>query len=333
MTSRTVILGAGLALVAFVGCDTDAPFDPVPIGDATVVVQAFYDHDLQPGFGGADRRAEGLRFQVVLRGSETAVAEGVTDELGVATMEKIPVGTYDLRVDPTYLADSLVVTEIDTTRITLTAGSTFGVAVGVTPVSGTVAEARALAEGRRIWVEGIALNRRGASLDQSIHVLGSDSVAIRVVLPASSPGAEGDSVRVLGRAVSSGATRHLVDGVAIVTSEALWPVAPREVAVGEVADAAGGTLDAHLVVAHDAVVADTLTIPFVGRRVTITDGEESFVALLRIQNGFETAPVPGTPVAALAGLLTPDPDAPGRWLLVPRSRSDALFGSPPPGGG
>ena len=60
--------------------------------------------------------------------------------------------------------------------------------------------------------------------------------------------------------------------------------------------------------------------------------DAEFEALLRVQNGFEDAPVVGTPVVALAGLLVPDPESPGRWLLVPRTRSDAVLGQPPTGG-
>lgn len=340
MTARAMVPAVAVALaLTLAGCqDTDAPFGPLPPGLAEVVVQGYYEYDLQAGFGGADQRAEGLRFQLVLPGSGTPVAEGVGDELGVVLMEKVPVGTYDLRVDPGYLADSLVVTDIDTTRVTLVPGSRETLSAGVTPVSGTLAEAREMPVGRRLWFDGVALNRRGSTPDQSVHVLGSDGAAVRVVLPAASSVSEGDSVRVLGRAVESGADRHLVDGVAIVVAAAEWPPVPVEVEVGEVSGARGGALDAQLVVVRDAVVTDTLTVPFVGRLITITgadaDGAEAdFVALLRIQNGYQTAPIPGTPVLSLTGLLTPDPNAPGRWLLVPRSRNDDLFGQPPMGGG
>ncbi|MEK9499425.1 hypothetical protein [Gaopeijia maritima] len=326
---------AVLALVgalALAGCDRDAPFGPLPPGEASVAVQAFYEYDRQAGFGGVDQRALGLRFQLTLPGSNTPVAEGAANEMGVVLLDRVPVGTYDLRVDPAFLGDSLVMTEIDTARVTLVPDDVLTLSVGVTPVSGTVAQARSLPEGRRLWVDGIALNGRGASFDQSIHVLGSDSSAVRVNLPTASPGSEGDSVRVLGRTVSNGATRYLADGLVVLVSEALRPVVAHEVEVAEVGDASGGSLDARLVVARDAVVADTLTVPFVGRRVTIQSGDDEFVALLRNQNGFDGPLVPGTPVVAIAGLLVPDPDTPGRWLMVPRSRNDALFGQLPSGG-
>lgn len=328
MKRGAVVLCSALAVAA---CDREAPFGPLPSGEASIAVQAYYEYDRVAGFGGADQVAEGLRFQLVLPGSGTPVVEGEADPLGVVLFERVPVGTYDLQVDPDFLADSLVVTEIDTTRVTVVPDDGLTFSVGVTPISGTVAEARAMPAGRRLWVQGIALNGRGASVDQSIHVLGSDSTAVRINLPTASSGSEGDSVRVLGRAVSSGATRYLADGLVTLVSEAQRPVVPREVEVAEVSDAAGGTLDALLVVARDAVVADTATVPFVGRRVTIRADDEEFVALLLNQNGFDGEIVPGTPVVALAGLLVPDSVVAGSWMLVPRGRNDALFGQPPAG--
>lgn len=319
---------AALSVLLLAGCDRDAPFGPLPPGEASVGVQAYYEYDHQSGFGGADVEAAGLRFQLVLPGSETPVVEGVADAMGIIALERVPVGTYDLRVAPSFLADTLVLADIDTTRITLVPDGAVTLSVGVTPPTRTLAEARSLPAGRRVWVEGIALNDRSASIDQSVHLLAGDSMALRASLPTSPGGSEGDSVKVLGRTTSEGSTRYLADGFLVVLADALRPVVPLDIEAAEVADAGGGVLDARLVVVRNAVVADTATVPSVGRRITVQDGDDTFVAILRSQNGFDGPVVPGMPVDALAGLLVPDTATPGAWVLVPRSRGDALFGQP-----
>lgn len=318
------------ALTGLSACDRDAPFGPDPSAEASIVLRAFYDYDAQAGFGGADRPATGLRFQVLLPGSSSPVVEAVADTSGAATLEGIPVGTYDLRVDPTFLGDSLVLTEIDSTRVTLTPDGVVSVTVGVSPPVMTIAAARALPEGRRVWIEGLALNRRGQSVDGAIHLLGGGGEALRTVFPSATGGAEGDSLRILGRTVNQGARRYLTDGRSLSLAQAVRPVLPLEVEVGAVADAGSGALDARLVLVRNAQVTDTASVPFVGTRVTVGNGDAEFEALLLSQNGFGATIVPGTPVIAMAGLLVPDPGAAGAWRLIPRGQGDVQFGTPPP---
>lgn len=329
MRARTLVL---LGLVpAVAACDRDQPFGPATTAEASITVGAFYDYDGQPGPSGNDQAAPGLRFQVTLPGSGTAVAEGVTDTTGVLTLDRIPVGTYDLRVDPAFLGDSLVLSQIDTTRVTLAPNDALAIAVGVTPPSATIAEARGLPQGRRVWVEGLALNARGESVDRAIHLLAGDGSAIRVTFPAAVPGSAGDSLRVLGRTSGTGDGRFLTDGRVIVLADQVRAVLPLEVTAARARTADGGALDARFVVVQDATVTEVATVPFAGTLLTIDDGTGSFRALLLTQNGFGQAVVPGTPVLGIAGLLVPDPDAGGTWRLVPRGGGDVEFGQPPGG--
>ncbi len=327
-TPTLVLLGSIAALTA---CDRDQPFGPVPTSEASITVGAFYDYDGQPGPTGNDQAASGLRFQVTLPGSGTAVVEGVTDSTGIVTLDQIPVGTYDLRVDPAFLGDSLVLSEIDTTRVTLAPNDALGIAVGVTPPDASIAEARGLPEGRRVWVEGLALNARGDSGDRAIHLLAGDGSAVRVTFPAAVAGTAGDSLRVLGRTSGTGAARFLVDGRVIVLANQVRAVLPLEVTAAEARTADGGALDARFVVVQNATVTDAATIPFSGTLLTIDDGTESFRALLLTQNGFGQTIVPGTPVVGIAGLLVPDPDVSGTWRMVPRGGGDVEFGQAPGG--
>lgn len=329
MRARALVL-LGLA-TAIAACDRDQPFGPVPTSEASITVGAFYDYDGQPGPTGTDQAAPGLRFQVTLPGSGTAVAEAVTDTTGVVTLDRIPVGTYDLRVDPAFLGDSLVLSEIDTTRVTLAPNDVLTVAVGVTPPSATIAEARGLPEGRRVWVEGLALNARGESVDRAIHLLAGDGSAIRVTFPAAVPGTAGDSLRVLGRTSGAGDGRFLTDGRVIVLADQVRAVLPLEVTAAQARTADDGVLDARFVVVQNATVTDTATVPFAGTLLTIDDGDATFRALLPTQNGFGQTVVPGTPVIGIAGLLVPDPDVGGTWRMVPRGGGDVEFGQPPGG--
>ncbi|MEQ9568643.1 MAG: hypothetical protein RLN75_00515, partial [Longimicrobiales bacterium] len=175
-----------------------------------------------------------------------------------------------------------------------------------------------------------ALNRRGQSVDGAIHLLGHGGDAMRAVFPSATGGSEGDSLRILGRTVGQGAGRHLVDGRSLLLAQSVRAVLPLEVAVGQVSTAGTGELDARLVVIRNAQVTDTVSVPFVGRVLTVGVGDAEFEALLLSQNGFGAPIVPGTPVISMAGLLVPDPDLAGAWQLIPRSQGDVQFGTPPP---
>jgi hypothetical protein len=322
-----------LGLVALAACDREPSFSIGPDGIATVNVQAYLEYDGQRGFGGFDQPAEGLRFELVLPGSGTAVASGVADEDGVIQLEQIRTGTYDLRVDPDYLGDTLVMANIDTTRVTLSPSDVVTVQVGVTPPTRTMAEARTLPEGRRVWITGMALNSRGTSIDRAVHVLEEGFGAMRVVFPAATGGAPGDSVRVLGRTVGTGSRRYLSDGLLRVVASAVRLIRPLEVSVAEARTAGGGALDARLVIIQGGTVTDTVTIPFVGLRLTVGGAANGVHVLLPQQNGFGSPNIaPGRPVVSITGLLVPE-DAPAQtWQIVPRGGGDVEFGPPPPGG-
>ncbi len=327
---RTLVVTlVGLSSLAG-GCTRDDPFGPLPGGLATVGVQAFLEYDGNPGFGGGDDPAPGLRFEVVLPGSSTAVATGVADATGQIVLEKIPIGTYDLRVDPAYLGDTLVVTQIDTTRVTLAPDMVFPIQVGVTPPTRSVSEARSLPEGRRVWITGMALNSRPSSVDGALHVLQEGDGAMRVVFPSAVPGAPGDSLRTLGSTVGSGSSRYLAGGWVAVLAQDVRPILPLQVSLDEARSAGGGAHDAKLVVVRTGVVSDTATVPFVGVHVTIADGPTTLTMLLRQQNGFGGAPPLGAPVNSVVGLLVPDPASPSTWRLVPRGQGDVSLGAPPP---
>ena len=326
-----------IATLAFVlavtACNRDEPFGPGIESMASLSVQAYFEYDDNAGIGGGDAPAPGVPIQVVLLGTNTPVVEGVADAMGDVEFPEIPVGTYDIRVDPAFLADSLVVAGIDSTRVTFAPGQARNFQVGLTPPSLTVAQVRALPLGRRAWITGMALNGRQSSVDGAVHVLEDGTSALRVNLPAASGGSAGDSVRALGTTAGTGSGRFFVSGRINVLAQSVRAIFPLEVDIGEARTAGGGQHAARLVVIRGGQVAGTSAIPFVGLRVSVQDGAETINVLLPQQNGFGTPNLPvGTPVVSIAGLLVQDPDATGAWRIVPRGGGDVSFGPPPAGG-
>ena len=330
--------GAGVAVVlgllaSVTACDREPEFGLAPEGEAAVRTQAYYEYDGAPGQGGRDAVAPGLRFEVLLPGSERVVASGAAASNGLVLLGDIPVGTYDLRVDPGYLADTLMVTGLDTTRVTLSVGDTVTIRAGVTPLTQSIADVRTLPEGRRVWIQGMALNSRASSVDGAVHVREAGVGALRVLFPAATGGAPGDSVRVLGLTQGIGSRRVLTDGLLTTLASSVRPVLPMEVDLETARTAGNGDLDADLVIVRGGTVTDVVSVPFVGFLLTVEDAGESVDVLLPLQNGFGGAAVqPGMPVVSITGLLVPDPEPSSTWRIVPRNGGDVQFGPAPPGG-
>ena len=332
---RRFLAGGAAALTVLVaGACEDAPEFGVGLqGRGTILLQAFYDYDGQQGASGADAAAPGLRFEVLLPGSNTAVASAVTNQSGLAELALIPTGSYALRVDPDYLADTLQLAWIDTTAVTFTPWDSVTVRVGVTPPTRSIADARTLPEGQRVWVEGMVLVSRGNSIDGSVHVRATGGGALRARFLAATGGAPGDSARILGVTVGQGARRDLDNALLSVLASAVRPILPVVVSVADARGAQAGALDADLVVIQEGVVTDVATIPFVGQEVTVSAGGASLEVVFLQQNGLGGAMVvPGTPVVSMTGVLVPDPNDLGRWQLVPRGQGDVQLGTPPGGG-
>lgn len=323
-----VSLAVALALT---GCNRDEPFGPGLEAVASLSVQAYFEYDDNSGFGGGDAPAPGVPIQILARGSGAAVLEDSADAEGTVDFPAIPVGTYEIRVDPAFLGDSLVVAFVDSTTVTFTPNQTRSFRVGLTPPTLSVAEVRALPLGRRVWVTGMALNSRPASIDGAVHILEGGSSALRINLPSASGGSEGDSIRALGTTAGTGDGRYLVDGRINVLAQSVRALFPLELTIGEARTAGGGQHAARLVLIRGGEVTDTATIPFVGLRVSVQAGTETVNLLLPQQNGFGTPNLPaGTPLISAAGLLLQDPDVPGAWRIVPRGAGEVSFGSPPP---
>jgi hypothetical protein len=317
-TPRWIGVTVALLGAALVGCG-NAGGDFVLDIDATGVVEGVVYWDLN----GTRELDEGdqpmgsvlVRLLVSEVGGTMAVA--VSDLAGQFRMRDIPVGRYAVRVDSTTLADTVQVVRIDTSVVRLDPGDTAAVAVAVGFPIVSVAGARNLGLGERVFVEGIALNRSGDFGDTTLHVADT-SGAIRATAirgPAVFPG---DSVRIRALIAARDGQPTIEDGTPFILAFSSVPD-PEAVTTVQAASADAGRLDAALVIVADAVVLDTATVD--GDFVATADDSTGAVTVvfdkdvLFILDGV----VPDT-VVTLTGLLVPQ--GVGTWVLKPRFRSD-----------
>jgi hypothetical protein len=319
-SNRSVSFFAAIALLAvgFAGCE-NAGHDQVLSVDATGVVGGMIVFDLDGGgeVDPDDAPVSGVAIRLIVRDTDDTVGTATSGADGRFNLPRVPVGQYDVAVDEGTVGDSAVIIGIDTTRIVVARGDTTMVTVTVSYPSATVAEARALPVGRKVFVEGITLNGWATFGDSTVH-LTAGTVAIRGTRVRQSDVIPGDEARFLGvREVRNGQPTLGDVQVFRLGSVGAPPPEPVTTAVAAVAD--GGALDADLVQV-DATIADTATV---GQdfRLTVDDGTGPLEVLLDGDAPFLdlTSFVPGALLEA-TGLLVPTGS--GTWRLKPRGDGD-----------
>jgi hypothetical protein len=193
-------------------------------------------------------------------------------------------------------------------------------AVSVPVIS--VAEARQLPVGTRVFVDGIALNSRETFGDTTVHVADT-SAAIRAVRVARATILPGDSVRVAG--VTGQRSGQPVINQATVFVLAIAEVPPPIViTTAGIGTAQGGTLDANLVRIVNAEVIDTVTqndgTLDEYYQLTVDDGSGTGAVRVEVETAISTATLVPTARIDVTGLLVPD--GAGGWLLKPRFAAD-----------
>ena len=191
----------------------------------------------------------------------------------------------------------------------------------------TVAEARAAPMGKRIHLEGVALNGYVTFGDATLHVA-DETGALRTVGLAPAYVLTGDSVRLLG-------TVGAVEGQPVLRVERVTvlgsgvPPAPRSLATAAAASAQDGTLDAALVVVAGVVVRDTATTAAGDFLLTVDDGSGELEVLLDRDTGFSFGSWAPDQVLRVTGLLVPAGAGAVGWRLKPRGSADmAREGAP-----
>jgi hypothetical protein len=258
--------------------------------------------------------------RLLVGGTTDTLVRTLSDQAGLFTMPAVPVGIYEVVVDPVTIPDSLQLVEIDPNFLLSSNDDTASSFIALSfPIVG-IGEARQLPGGERVFVEGIALNAQTTFGDQTVHVAGG-TAAIRVLRVGEPNVFAGDSVRVLG-------TTSSLDGQPTLTNATVFRVSitavppPVRVTTSIAASAAASGLDAALVQVVDVTIADTATVAD-GFLLSVDDGSGTLAVLLDKDAPFldPTAFVPGLVIDA-TGLLVPTPGIPDTWGLKPRSDVD-----------
>jgi hypothetical protein len=161
-----------------------------------------------------DPRPSGAGLELRTFSTRQRVASAVTASDGTFVIQNVPVGAYRIAVDPAVVGDSLEVRVAGGADVILEAGENQRPTVALSYMVVAVPRLRSLPVGRRVFVEGIALNNQSTFDDATVHVA-TDSGAIRATRVRCSVSA-GDSVRFLGRISRSEGQTTLDDVQAFV---------------------------------------------------------------------------------------------------------------------
>jgi hypothetical protein len=287
----------------------------------------FLDRNGNGALDASDGPVPGVAVRVLLPGARDATARVVSTAAGTLHVEALPVGDYEVVVESPTVPDSIRVVRLssnpaasDTTKAHITAGDTTAVLVVLGHPTETVARARALPPGRRVFVEGVTLNAWTTYGDSTLHVVDSTGV-IRATRVAAVAVSSGQRVRVLGTTDVRNGQGTLTDAVAFPLGSGQAP-APTQVSTAVAATANGGLLDAALVRVNQAGILSVETNAFGDVIVTVTDGSGLLQVMLDRQAGIAATPyVPGAILTA-TGVLVPSETRAGEWQLKPRAVSD-----------
>jgi len=324
---RLRILLAGAAAVVLYACSNAGESRVLGI-PGTGVLRGFVYLDqngnLAPDAG--DDSLGTVRVRLVTPAAGDTVATATSAASGLYTFSAVPVGTYRIVVDTTTIGDTVTVAKIDSATVTILPNDSSFVNITISYPRLTMAQARAAAPGRRVFVVGTALNASVTFSDTSVHVQ-DNTAAMRVKrLRVSFVGA-GDSVRLRG-------TTQLLNNQPILDDVTVFPLgfgflpAAPQLTTLQAAGADGATRDAQLVQILNATISDTATVNN-DLRLTMDDGSGAVVVLLdRVADPAFRPPtnvayIPGD-TYNLVGLLVAT-GTPGVWRVKPRSAQDLVL--------
>jgi hypothetical protein len=315
-------------VLGLTACD-ETGSDRILTVDATgsLVGIVFLDRNGSGALDPTDGPLPGVALRVVAQGAREPVARVVSTAAGTMSVDGLPVGDYNLVLESPTVPDSVRLIRIsanpaasDTTKAHITAGDTTAVAVILGYPTETVAAAKALPSGRRVFVEGVTLNAWATFGDSTLHVADTTGV-IRVTRVTAVAVSSGQRVRILGTTDVRAGQRTLTDAVAFPLGSGQAP-APIPISTGVAATADNGRLDAALVRVTQTTIlgAETNTVGDVA--LTVTDGSGLLQVLLDRDTGISPVPyIPGAMLAA-TGLLVRNEARAGEWQLKPRSVAD-----------
>jgi hypothetical protein len=313
----TVGLAAGLMLTGCANAGGDRILSVPGSGLLGGLVYLDRDGDRVPG--DADAALEGVRVRLIVSGTHDTVAIVNSGSDGVFAFGRVPVGRYTIMVsDEPFFGDSISVVRIDTSAIDLAPEDTVDVTVTVSFPLVSVAEARALTPGTKVFIRGVALNFQDVFADTVLHVRDT-SAAIRITATQGPLITSGDTVRAIGRIGARDGQPVMAGGQAVILAPAnVSQPAPVTVTSAQADTADGGLLDAQLVKIVDGTITDTATVN--GDYVATVD---SILRVVFDQDASLTITpfVPGVVIDATGVLVA---DGTGRWVLKPRTTATSI---------
>jgi hypothetical protein len=318
MGARRGIALLALCLVACQNAGQDRAFGVEATGLVKGIV--YFDRDGNQVLDAADTILSGIKVSLVIPETRDTVARAASDSAGLFQFSAVPVGTVVISVDSTSIpGDSLHVTKIDLPTVTVTPGDSFVVHIAVSYLQTTIAQARTVAVGTKLFVVGVALAPSDVFGDTTLHI--ADTSAAIVLTHVLAVVQTGDSVRWLGTRQTRNGQPTLANPVGFGLGTGAVPPTDT-VTAGVAANARGGALDAALVAVLGATVADTMTVAG-NLHLTVNDGSGPLTVQLDTVAGFSgLALAPDTVGATLDvyGVLVPT--GTGSWVLLPRAPAD-----------
>ncbi len=309
-------LAGSLTLTACLGSGQDRVLGI----DATGTVQGlvYFDANGTREPEDTDPPLANIGLRLVAGGSRDTVARSNTDADGRFRLPRVPVGSYEVVVDPASVVDSVQVVKIVNGEFTLQPDDSVSIVVTVSFPKVTIELARSLPVGDRVFIEGVALNAWETFGDLTVHVADLTG-ALRATRVRPTSLIPGDGIRFQGIIGTQAGQPTLEDVIPLVIAVAGLPPAQR-LNTATAANADTGRLDAGLVEIAVATIVSTVTVA--GDIIlTVNDGSGNLeVVLDKDVRLTDTAPFISGAVIDAVGLLVPDGF--GAWRLKPRSDDD-----------
>lgn len=313
-----------LAAVALSCTDGGGPIGLDGTGEVRGV--AYIDRDADGRLGQlTDASAAGVHAALLLESTGDTVARATTGPDGVFAMNRVPIGRYRLVATRGALGDSVAVLQIDSAVFSLAQDDTARREIRLGYPALSVAQVRVTPLGRRIVLDGVALNGWSTFGDSTVHVRDATG-AIRAVRTPQSAVQAGDSIRVLGTVGVNDGHPVIADAALRVLTAAVGLPAVDSVSTAAAASALNGTRsDGHVRIAG-AVIQDTARVA--GNLIIgVDDGSGRLEVVLDANVSFNAGPyVPGGTFAG-RGVLVPAPGG-ATWRLKPRDRDEATISFP-----
>jgi hypothetical protein len=323
--------GIVAALIAGTACtNAGQSFQVAALTTGGVHVAVFFDRDGSASLTAGDTVFAGVRVALLVPGGPDTLRTAVTNALGIATFDSLPVGSYRVVIDRHALSDSVGVVAGDTGTIRIINESDslyLGRVIRLGYAEVTLAGARALPAGLRVLVRAKVSSPLQLFRDSSAFLFDT-SGALRVTGSRAQLGSGGnsigDSVVVIGTTGQRSGQGVLQGGLFGFIAAGIAPL-PRISTITEAHTANGGTLDAALIQLSNVIITDTLTSgpDFM---LKVADPADTTVKTSILLDQLLGAPhglfVPGR-TGTFRGVLVPVGDS--TWVMKPRNGSDVVL--------